>query len=333
VLDRLAAGAAVGVGLLGKLSMALLPAGILLYAVLRAPRALRAWPPYAAAGVAGILFTPVLYWNARHGWAGVGYLLTGRLTGAASGMTGVLKLLEEQIPFALALLPAFAWALVVPLWRRSEAETFLVLTALPALLFPFIPAYWGAWPHGNWLAPVYLGLSLVLAMVWNRVVALLALINAAAMLYALSATAIPLLPLPPGAEEVYGWGEAAGRAGDEVRRIGPGTVLVADRYQIAAQLGYHARTTSVVLLPCAHPASIWPRPETFAGMDGVAVIDGRWAPTVRWEQVASRVEEVPPLRIELRGRRLRTFRIIRLYGLRPPPGCPASRGGSSGISS
>jgi len=42
----LACGAAVGIGLLSKLSMALLPAGLLLYILLRAPRALRSWHPY-----------------------------------------------------------------------------------------------------------------------------------------------------------------------------------------------------------------------------------------------------------------------------------------------
>lgn len=317
----LACGAAIGVGLLSKLTMMLLPVGLLLYVLVRAPRALRSWHPYAAAILAAVLFAPVLYWNAGHGWAGAGYILTRRLTSASPGLTGIGKLLEEQMPFALAMLPAFVWALVAPLWRRREEITFLILTSVPALVFPFIPAYAGAWPHGNWLAPVYLSLSLVLAMFWNRVVAVLAAINAAAMLYALSATAVPALPLPPGAEEIYGWREVGGRVAVEVQRHGPGSVIMADRYQIAAQLGYYDHSVPLVLLPCPHPASIWPRPETFAGANGVAVIDARWAPTVRWEQIASRVEEGPALAITERGRPLRTFRLHRLYGLRPPQ-CP-----------
>jgi hypothetical protein len=52
------------------------------------------------------------------------------------------------------------------------------------------------------------------------------------------------------------------------------------------------------------------------------VLDARWAPRVRWADHAARVEEAPPLRIEARGRPLRTFRVLRLHGLRPPQHCP-----------
>jgi len=313
----LASGVVIGLGLLSKLPMVLLPVGLLLDIVVRAPRALRSWPPYAGAALAAVLFTPVLYWNAHHGWVGADYILTRRLSGGAPGITGIFKLFEEQMPFALALLPAFLWALVVPLRRRSEALSFLVLTALPALVFPFIPAYAGAWPHGNWLAPVYLSLSVVLGIVWNRVVAILAAVNAAAMLYALSASAVPVLPLPPGAEEIYGWREVAVRAADEARRLGATSALVADRYQVAAQLGYYARGLPVTMLPCPPSASIWTPPETLAGVNAVAVIDARWAPAVRWEQLAAQIEEAPAMTITARGRPLRTFRLYRLHDLRP----------------
>ncbi|MDQ7842500.1 MAG: glycosyltransferase family 39 protein [Armatimonadota bacterium] len=317
----LAAGGCIGLGLLSKLTMVWLPAGLFLYVAFRAPRVLRSWPPYGGAVLAAALSAPVVFWNAHHAWAGADYLLTRRLTGASPGVAGIVKLLEEQIPFTLALCPAFIWVLLVPLRRRGEVPVFLVVTALPALIFPFLPAYAGAWPHGNWLAPVYLHLTLVLAAVWTRAAALPAALNAVAIAYVLAAASFSTLPLPPGAEEVYGWAQAASRAAEEIGSLGPGAVVVADRYQIAAQLGYHLRGTPVALLPCPHPGSIWPRPETVAGRNAVTVLDARWAPTVDWARAASRVEEAQAVVITARGRPVRTFRLYRLYNLRPPA-CP-----------
>ena len=320
----LAAGAVVGLGLLSKVPMVLLPAGLVLYVVLRSPRSLRAWQMYAAAVLAAALFSPVIIWNARHGWAGLDYVLRGRLSvesSAVVGLTGIGKLLEEQMPFALLLLPAYVWALVAPFRRRSEPMTFLALTTLPALVFPFIPAYAGAWPHGNWLAPAYLAYSIVLGAIWTRTVAVLAAVNGAAIVAGLLASVIPILPLLPGAEEVYGWREAGTRVTAELRTLGPGAAIVTDRYQVAAQLGYYARGAPVTVLPCPRPATIWTRPQTLSGRPGIAVIDARWDPSVRWGAFAARVVELTPLTIEVRRRTLRTFRVYRLDHLTPPREC------------
>jgi 4-amino-4-deoxy-L-arabinose transferase-like glycosyltransferase len=177
----LACGAAVGAGLLAKLTMALLPAGLALYAVVRARGALRRWQLYAGGLLAAALFSPVVIWNSAHGWAGVDYVLRQRLAPAAPGLTGLLKLLEEQLAFALLLLPAYLWALFAPVRRRGEPLTFLALSTLPMLVFPFVPAYLGAWPHGNWLAPAYLAFSVVIGIAWTRWIGALALLNGAAV--------------------------------------------------------------------------------------------------------------------------------------------------------
>jgi hypothetical protein len=229
------------------------------------------------------------------------------------------------MPFALALLPAYVWALTIPLRGREEPFIFLMLVSLPALVFPFIPAYAGAWPHGNWLAPVYLAYSLVLGAVWNRLVAALAALNGAAIAWGLAVSLIPALPLLPGAEEVYGWREAGRRVAAELRQLDGGVphgaAIVADRYQVAAQLGYHAPGHPVTLLPCPPQGSIWSAPRQVAGRAGIAVIDARWDPSVRWSEHAERVEEAAPLRVMVRGRPLREFRIIRLQGLTSRGGC------------
>ncbi|HLA25358.1 MAG TPA: glycosyltransferase family 39 protein, partial [bacterium] len=80
----LAAGAVVGVGLLSKVPMVLLPVGLVLYVAVRPARLLREWQLYAAAALAVAIFSPVLIWNAQHGWAGVDYILSGRLSTESS---------------------------------------------------------------------------------------------------------------------------------------------------------------------------------------------------------------------------------------------------------
>jgi hypothetical protein len=146
-------------------------------------------------------------------------------------------------------------------------------------------------------------------------------VNGAAIIVGLLTSVIPMLPLPPGAEEVYGWREAGARATAELRRLGGGAAIVTDRYQIAAQLAYYTRGAPVTVLPCPRPASIWTRPQTLAGHPGIAVIDARWDPGVRWGALASRVTELAPLTIEVRGRVLRTFLFYRLDGLKPLGEC------------
>jgi 4-amino-4-deoxy-L-arabinose transferase-like glycosyltransferase len=321
----LAAGAVIGAGALSKAPMVLLPVGLGLYLLVRARSAFKHWPLYAAAALGAAIVSPLLIWNAQHDWAGIRYLASRRLSTASvevAGVTGIGKLLEEQMPFALALLPAYLWALLVPLRRREEPMTFLALTALPALIFPFIPAYAGAWPHGNWLAPAYLTFSVVLGALWSRPVAALATLNGAAILWALLISVVPAFPLLPGAEDVYGWPEAGARVSAERRDLGADAAIVADRYQVAAQLGYYSRGAPATVLPCPSPASIWVPPRVLAGRAGIAVIDARWTPVVRWEAYADRVVELPPLRVTARGRTLRTFRLYRLDGLRPAPECP-----------
>lgn len=314
-------GVAVGAGMLSKLPMILLPAGIALYVIVRARHALRRWELYGSALVALAVFSPLLFWNSRHGWAGLEYVLTRGVVEGASGLTGVLRLFIDQLPYVLALFPAYVWVLAAPLRRREEAVSFLVVTSLPALILPFVSAYAGAWPHGNWLAPAYLGLSVALGGLWRGATAILAAVNGAVMLYGLSAALIPVLPLLPGGEEVYGWPEAGARVTVELGALARGAAIVADRYQIAAQLGYYARGGPVTIVPCPPVGSIWTPPQILEGRDAIAVIDSRWAPLVQWEAYAARVAEALPLTVEARGRPIRTFRFYRLYGLRPPAEC------------
>jgi hypothetical protein len=164
------------------------------------------------------------------------------------------------------------------------------------------------------MGPGYLSLLVVLGARWNRVMYALATASAGLVLYGFLAQFVSALPLLPGAEELYGWKEAAPRVQQEAAALGAGTILVADRYQIASQLSYHTRAAlPATLLPCPNPASIWPHPGQYTGADAVAVLDARWSPTVEWSRHFRRVDEVEPLTVQIHGKPLRRFRLFRLH--------------------
>lgn len=75
------AGLFLGLGLLSKYSIALLPLATFLYLIIT-PQA-RSWflrkEPYLAIIIALLLFSPVIYWNAAHDWASFAFQSTRRL--------------------------------------------------------------------------------------------------------------------------------------------------------------------------------------------------------------------------------------------------------------
>ncbi|MDR7419118.1 MAG: glycosyltransferase family 39 protein [Armatimonadota bacterium] len=311
------AGAALGAGLLSKLYAVFLGAGLLLYLGLEGRAWLRRREPYQGAVVAAACLVPVVYWNWSHNWAMVRFLLGSRASlGATPGWMAVVRLVTEHLPLALLMLPALLWAVWAAWRRRGDARfAYLLWTSLPALLVPLLLAPTGA-ARGHHPGPAYIGLALVLAAVWSRAIGILAAGNAA-LLAAFTATVlVPWLPPPPAARDYYGWPEAGSRAAQEVRALGPGAVLAADRYQVAAQLGYFTRDTlPVVLFPQPGPGAIWAAPSAHAGAAAVAIV---YAPErFSWEGCFRRVQERPRITVPLRGRTVQEFRVFRLYGLNP----------------
>ncbi len=318
-----AAGLAVGFGLVSKLYMVFLSVGVAIYVLLHARRWIARPQPYGAAALAALVFLPVIYWNVRHDWAMVRFILYDRPPGTPRGLAGVEELLVQQLAFALLLAPAFAYALYVA-WqrRRDDRYAYLFWTSIPVMAATALFAGITGAPHGNWVGPGYLGLTIVLGASWNRLTTLLATVNAIVLLFSFTAPFVYVVPPLPGTEEVYGWREAAARVQRELAALGGSAGLVADRYQVAAQLAYYTRGAApVTLLPCPNPASIWPRGDAFHAAQAVAILDTRWTPRVKWDQFASRIEEAPPLTVEFHGYPLRRFRIFRLYQLALAPGC------------
>jgi 4-amino-4-deoxy-L-arabinose transferase-like glycosyltransferase len=319
------AGAAVGIGLLSKLYTVFFGVGILLYLALEDRAWLRRREPYLAALAAAAFLAPVLYWNWTHGWATLAFLLGARADlGAAPGRMAVVRLVTEHLPLALLMLPALLWAVPAAWARRGDRRfAYLLWTSLPAILVPVLLAPTGA-ARGHHPGPGYIGLVLVVSALWPRAVGVLAAANAAIIVAFAAMLLVPSLPPVPAAREFYGWPQAGARAAAEVRALGGGAVLVAARYQVAAQLAYHTGDAiPVLLLPHPGPGSVWSPPEGHAGASAAAIT---YAPErFAWERCFQRVEERPPFAVVLRGRIVQEFRVFRLYGLAPACGDGTSR--------
>ncbi len=169
------AGLMLGLGLLSKYSMALLVPGVALY-VLRRPD-LRGWlarpGPYVALAVALAAFTPVLAWNAAHGW--ISLLWQGHRGVEFRGLHLDWLLWNiggqsiEFLPWLWIVLVA-ELVRILATWRRAgEARRFVgCLAPLPVLLFTAVSAYAPIGNHFYWGAPGYLLLFLPLGETVHR---------------------------------------------------------------------------------------------------------------------------------------------------------------------
>ena len=114
------AGAAIGIGLLAKYTIALAGLATLVFVVLDPPsrRWLRQATPYGAGLLAFAIFSPVIYWNAIHHWASFGFQSADRLKG------GTHFSLHELLGSILALLtPAGCWLAGRALLQSREEVT------------------------------------------------------------------------------------------------------------------------------------------------------------------------------------------------------------------
>jgi hypothetical protein len=164
-----AAGATLGLGLLSKYTAALLVAGAGLQVLARRDqwRWLARPGPYLALLIALVLFSPVILWNARHGWISFAWQSTrglDELTGIR--LDWMLKNIGGQ---SIELLPWMWLALVAELWRSfrrgaAPARRFIgCLAVVPIVLFTAVAAYAATGQrHFHWGMPGYLLLFLPL---------------------------------------------------------------------------------------------------------------------------------------------------------------------------
>ena len=176
----LVAGVMVGLGLASKYTVAFLAPGLILL-LLSSPerrRWLAYWQVWAAGLLAIAVFSPVIWWNARHGWAS--FLFQGRRT--VTGTVGAaffgnfVDFLGGQALYMTPVFLGFAIAGIAMFLRAPNRPdraglAVPIVTALPALAY-FCYHTLHAQVDANWLIPLWPPLSLAAAFaavaLWER---------------------------------------------------------------------------------------------------------------------------------------------------------------------
>ena len=166
----LAAGFFAGLALLSKYSagLALLAgAGLAMLSDPVSRRELRRLAPWAAAVLAVLMFTPVLWWNAQHGWQSFDYQ-GGRATGLRLHPFAPLTIWGGEALFLLPWLWLPMVCLQIGALRRGPVERRSWLLSLLGLLPVVLFAVVGVWSSTkilyHWAMPGYL---MLLPMVGN----------------------------------------------------------------------------------------------------------------------------------------------------------------------
>jgi hypothetical protein len=341
-------GLAWGGGLLSKYHAVLLPVGTLLYMILEptARRWLRHGGPYLALGIGMLLFTPVLAWNAGHGW--ISFLFQG---GRALGDELVFRpdtLLAALLGQAAYLFPWIWVALAVILFGRlrrlrgdlDPADRFLLCQAIvPLGLFTLIACTRSVMPH--WTLVGFLSLFPMLGQWWQgrwrtqsrfpgRLVMMAgALLVATGLGFAQTHWGL----VQKGARgrlgllrvsrdptlDLYGWDQVA----DELLRRGvldrPGTFLFTSAWYHSGHLAFALRGAGAPVL-CysswdARNFAFWSRSTDWVGHDGILVsLNGHPAEPACYDRWFRRIEPLGAFAVTRAGAPVRQVRLYRCEG-------------------
>ena len=291
----------VGIGfggaMLSKYHGILLPAGVVMYAIVTpgARRLLWSPGPYPAVLVGLTLFSPVLYWNATHDWASFKFQ-GGRMGGGGSPLAhgGPLVWLVGPLVF---LLPWMWFWLTLELGRRVVrfgravgVERLLVcLSAVPLTFFLANSVLTGrVLPH--WPLLGFLPLFPLAGARWAslrlrdpRAAWWMAICWGAAELAILAAILVQVktgvIPVPSGfideTRAFSGWESVVEKLEERGIPPEPGAFLVTNSWDDSAQLAFVLRGR--VPVACFHSFdargfAFWSRPDDYLGRTGYMVL-------------------------------------------------------------
>jgi 4-amino-4-deoxy-L-arabinose transferase-like glycosyltransferase len=252
----LAAGAAAGLACMSKYSALFLAPGALIWLLLQPGgiRRLQSPWPWAAAFIAGLIFSANIGWNATHHWASFDKQF-GR---AAPGRIAPQFLAELIAGQALLLNPAIAWFTVRGAglaWRERKTRpgaadlTLILATTAPFAAYLVLHSLHDR-VQAHWPAPLYPGLAILAAFaaevapargfegLLKRIAAPLGLGLAALVMLHLALPGSDLKGAHDPSQEVRGWSAFAGQveALRETDHAGwVGTVSYGVDGQLAAQ--------------------------------------------------------------------------------------------------
>ena len=356
-------GLAWGGALLSKYHAVFLPAGFLLYLLSerRERGVLRTPGPYLALALGGLLFAPVVAWNAAHGWASFAF--------QASRAVGPLAVRIDAVAAAVggSALYLFPWIWVGlarvlgrgggPAGARDPAERLLWCQAVvPLAAFAAVACVRPVLPH--WSLVGFVPLLPGLGRDWDQLRrADPARLRRRLVLWA---AAPVVLALGAATHARWGWLQRGGRgtlglvaaAGDptvdlfgwdqvarQLRARGlidrPGTFLFTSHWYDSAQVAFATGRRVPVLCYSAHDPrgfAAWSRPEGAVGRDGILLVVGPSSTEpAAYDRWFERIEPLGAFDVTRAGASVRPIRLYRcVRQTRPFPGGAGPTGGAAG---
>jgi undecaprenyl-diphosphatase len=346
------AGAAFGVGLLSKYTMFMLIPCVVLW-LISSPR-LRHWfrrrAPYEAVLLGLVIFSPVVVWNARHGWysmrhvlmqagAGSDRPLLARLAGGPEFLASQLGVVSPLLFILLCL--ALRWA-----WRegvRRERDDLLLLVCAAVPVFVFFQAWsFLSKVQGNWAAHAFLTATVAVAG-WHEswfAPGVSRRSRSRLSRWLIASIMVPALALPivfaPDAldwagirlpvawdlvsKRLRGWPELGQAVGEVIAAAPRPPFLASDRYQIASQLAFyvpgHPTVYNANFGRRRNQYDLWGGWEELADRDGVFVLSGVMDPPPALRDAFRAVERVRTLVVSRHGQPIHTYSIFRGHEFR-----------------
>jgi len=352
------AGAAFGLGLLSKYTMFMLVPCVVLW-LLSSPR-LRHWlrrrEPYEALVLGLLIFSPVVVWNARHGWYSLRHVLIQAGGGSDRSLFATLaggpEFLATQFGVVSPLLfiiffLATSWAWREGVRRDRDDLLLLVCASVPVFLF------FQAWSfinkvQANWAAHAYLTAAVAAAGWYESWFAPGVRRHARSRLsrFLVASIMLPALILPlafaPDALEwagvrvptaldlvskrLRGWPELGQAVGEVMATAGERPFLASDRYQIASQLAFyvpgHPTVYNANFGRRMNQYDLWGGWEALVGRNGLFVMYGAVDPPEDLRNAFRTVERVRTLVVPQPGRPPHTFSIFQGHEFRGFPARP-----------
>lgn len=320
-------GISFGLALLSKYTAILLLPCLLIYMLLTEDRRwLKTFYPYLAVLTGLICFLPVVYWNSGHDWVSFKFQLDHGLNGQDYSFIRLAEYLGGQlfvtgpIAWPLGVYAAFIW-----LFRNNKEQLFLILTALPLIVFfGFSSIRKLAGP--NWPVLAYFTFSILVTKYFldsgskiRRLLWYSALLSSLVLSTVLTLHArfsvIPLasfsntLAVADATNCFYGWREL----GAELKKYPTMKFAVTPSHQLCAEISYYTDQNIFVQTDesAARPSqfSLLRQPDELQGKDGFYVLEQNEAGSSGRKYFAS-TTGIKTLSIFREGVSVRSYSII-----------------------